>query len=161
MGKKMKRKKSHLKFEIHCSQWILKIATINQFKRFDRRDFKTYKECYIVGSMTAQLLCYMHIPIISQYARCAHKSNQMNYSQLTTIKKTNKKNKKRREEKTANHSCLRSWNKKKKKKEKNREHTTINMYKHKNDVHKKWKENQNQNVNKSENGLKKCTSILD
>lgn len=55
MGKKkMKREKKIQKFEIHCSQWILKIASINQFKRFDRRDLKTYKECYIVGSMTAQ-----------------------------------------------------------------------------------------------------------
>lgn len=61
MGKKWRGKK-YLKFEIHCSQWILKIASINQFKRFDRRDFETYKECYIAGSMTAQAqpLCYMY-----------------------------------------------------------------------------------------------------
>lgn len=37
----------------------------------------------------ATCIRYTRYPFTSQYARCAHKSNQMNYSQLTTIKKAN------------------------------------------------------------------------
>lgn len=110
-GQKMKRKKNiwNLKFIVLNGFWKshrlinlndLTDETLKLIKNVISLDRWQHKH-----NRFATCIRYTRYPFTSQYASCAHKSNQMNYSQLTTIKKKANEEKEEKKKLRIIHVC--------------------------------------------------------